>query len=86
MGSDEVVHRPPGILTHVVEDVGVAPQGHCRVGVAKRLGEGPLKRTGFYDKPNQTAEVVCATKDDAEAHIKDAEAEYDVEIPRTWRV
>jgi hypothetical protein len=28
---EELVHRPGGVFAHVVEDVGVAPEGHRRV-------------------------------------------------------
>lgn len=42
--------------------------------------------SGFEDEPDQTTEVICDTKEDAEALIQDIEREYSIEIPRTWRV
>jgi hypothetical protein len=42
--------------------------------------------SGFEDDPEKTAEVICATKDDAEALIKVMEEEFGIEIPRTWHV
>ncbi len=36
----ELVHRPAALILHVLEDVGVAPEGHRRIGVAEHLGDG----------------------------------------------
>ena len=36
---EELVHRPGGVLAHIFEDVGVAPEGHCRIGMAEHLGD-----------------------------------------------
>ena len=49
MGSEEVFHGPRRLLVHVFENVGVAPQGHCQVGVPqhlrdRRYGEALLYR------------------------------------------
>jgi hypothetical protein len=35
----ELVHRPGGILSHILEDVGVPSEGHRRVGVAEHPGD-----------------------------------------------
>ena len=45
MGSEEFVHRPGGVLTHVVEHVGVAPQGHGGVRVTEHFGDGVERNT-----------------------------------------
>ena len=37
---EEVVHRPTALVLHILEDVGVAPEGHGRVGVAEHLRDG----------------------------------------------
>lgn len=42
--------------------------------------------SGFEDDPEKTAEVLWATKEDAEALIKNMEEEFGIEIPRTWHV
>ena len=42
--------------------------------------------SGFEDEPDQIAEVVCDTDEDAEALIRSIEREYGIEIPRTWHV
>ena len=42
--------------------------------------------SGFEDDPEKTAEVLCETKEDAEALIQGLEAEFGIEIPRTWHV
>src|SRR5215211_8326616 len=34
-GSEKFVHRPGGVIAHVLEDVSIPPEGHRRVGVAK---------------------------------------------------
>ena len=39
MGSEKFVHRPGGVLVHVLEDVSVPSEGHRRVGVAKHPGD-----------------------------------------------
>jgi hypothetical protein len=36
----ELVHRPGGLIAHVLEDLSVPPQSHRRVGVVKRRGDG----------------------------------------------
>jgi hypothetical protein len=42
--------------------------------------------SGFEDIPDQSAEVICDTKDDAEALIKSIERKFGIEIPRIYRV
>jgi hypothetical protein len=37
---EELVHRPAALVLHVLEDVGVTPEGHGGVGVAKHLRDG----------------------------------------------
>ena len=39
MGSEELVHRPGGVLAHILEDVGVPSEGHRRVGMAEHPGD-----------------------------------------------
>ena len=38
MGSEKFIHRPGGIVAHVVEDVGVTAERHRRVSMAEHLG------------------------------------------------
>ena len=42
--------------------------------------------SGFEEKPPQTIEVICDSRDGAEALINDIEEEYGIKIPRTWCV
>ena len=37
---EEVFHSPADLVFHVVEDMGIAPQGHSRVGMASWRGRG----------------------------------------------
>jgi hypothetical protein len=36
---EKLVHRPGGVLAHILEDVGVPSEGHRRVGVAEHPGD-----------------------------------------------
>jgi hypothetical protein len=39
VGSEKFVHCLQRVLAHILEDVGVPPEGHRRVGVAEQLGD-----------------------------------------------
>ena len=36
---EKVIHRPTALILHVLEDVGIAPEGHRRIGVAEHPGD-----------------------------------------------
>ena len=57
---EELVHRPAALILHVLEDVGVAPEGHRGIGVAlspicpdsrPRWGKSGIKSPADVRKP-----------------------------------